>query len=91
MLFILKQLSFEVLIILAMMQVSWVIIPRPIKAIIRQATKIFIKANRKVRNRVRKHVKRMEKEKATHMEQPSSTNVITVQFPSGKIRKYASK
>lgn len=91
MLFILKQLSFEVLIILAMMQVSWWVIPRPIKAIIRQATKTSIKANRKVRNHVRKHVKRVEKEKVTHMEQPSSTNVITVQFPSGKIRKYASK
>ncbi len=84
-----KDVLKELLIFLAMWQVVYFLIPRPLKRVIRGCTKCLGRGIKGITRYAKTHINYLNKEKKVtpvSVEQPS--NVIKVIYPNHKVKKY---
>lgn len=84
-----KDVLKELLIFLVMMQVVYLLIPRPLKSIIRGCTKCLGRGIKGITRYAKTHINYLNKDKKVtpvSVEQPS--NVIKVIYPNRRVKKY---
>lgn len=91
-----KDVMKEILIFLVMIQVSYFLIPRALKSLLKGTMRALYNGSRGITRYSKKRVRRYlrQREKAAIMQQhkqPLNNNVITVKYPNGKVRRYNSR
>ncbi len=84
-----KEVLKELLIFLVMVQVVYLLIPRPLKSVIGGCTKCLGRGIKGITRYAKTHIYYLNKEKKATpipVEQPS--NVIKVIYPNHKVKKY---